>query len=64
MADYDAIEDAVKNGRPIPKDAIDLPESPDYRGDLLVEGYITYEINTNNTDNTDKKNKNNKSEDK
>lgn len=26
MADYDAIEDAVKNGRPIPKDAIDLPE--------------------------------------
>jgi hypothetical protein len=61
VADYDAIEDAVKNHRPIPKDAIDLPESPDYRGDLLVEGYITYEINT---DNTDKKNKNNKSEDK
>lgn len=61
MVDYDAIEDAVKNHRPIPKDAIDLPESPDYRGDLLVEGYITYEINT---DNTDKKNKNNKSEDK
>lgn len=61
MADYDAIEDAVKNCRPIPKDAIDLPESPDYRGDLLVEGYITYGTNT---DNTGKKNKNNKSEDK
>ena len=29
MAYYKAIEDAVKNGRPIPKDAIDLPEHYD-----------------------------------
>lgn len=43
MACYKAIEDAVKNGRPIPDDAIDLPKHYDDKAESYSSNSISWE---------------------
>ena len=43
MACYKAIEEAVKNGRPIPDDAIDLPKHYDDKAESCSSSGISWE---------------------
>lgn len=50
MAYYKAIKDAVKNGRPIPEDAIDLPEHYDDQAGFYSLNDLSQEVYCINAD--------------